>query len=104
MSAHGGMLGAISEAAEICRQEGVPIDVAFAMQERRAKKRVMAYRRERPAARAASSLETIPLIMEAQNCDRETALGFWRISQDMKAEASSRRSADVIHLFPRPRQ
>jgi hypothetical protein len=98
MSAHGGILGAISEAAEIAEQTGVPIDEAFAIQERRAKKRVMAYKRER---RAASSLEAIPLIMAEQNCDWKTAQGFWRISQDMKAEASSRRSADVIQLFPR---
>ena len=61
-----------------CRQEGVPIAEAFAIQERRARKRVMAFKRQR---RAASSLEAIPLIMEAQNCDRKTAQGFWRISQ-----------------------
>jgi hypothetical protein len=97
MSAHGGILGAISEAAEIAEQTGVPIAEAFRLQERRAKKRVMAFKRER---RAASSLEAIPLIMAEQNCDRKTAQGFWRISQEVKAEASSR-SADVIQLFPR---
>jgi hypothetical protein len=95
MSEHGGMLGAVSEACEIAEQEGVPIDEAFAIQRRRAKKRVMSLRR------AASSLEAIPLIMAEQNCDRKTAQGFWRISQDMKAESDSRRSADVIQLFPR---
>jgi hypothetical protein len=99
MSEHQGMLGAISESAEIHRDEGVPLAEAYRIQERRAKKRVMAYKRER---RAASSLEAIPLIMAEQNCDRKTAQGFWRISQEMKAEASSR-SAQIIQLPSRLR-
>jgi hypothetical protein len=46
MSEHGGMLGAITEAAEIYREEGVTLAEAFRLQERRVHKRVLAHRRK----------------------------------------------------------
>jgi hypothetical protein len=56
MSEHGGMLGAISEAGAIQRELGCPIDEAFRLQERRARKRQLAYRRDQAAAKSVSNV------------------------------------------------
>jgi hypothetical protein len=57
-----GMLGAVTEACDIHREEGAPLEEAFREQERRAKRRLLAYRRRknREARLRASDSNVIP--------------------------------------------